>query len=194
MSLKKETVIVWFAYLVIIAVVVAGVWYVPKIKRKIYGKDEIKQAINEMIAKHNASTQWSECFDDYGIKINGGYRPIFLADVETALVSSDSRPIFFWGGVNDVRKSDAEYSVVFRTLRDIDITFLLSCNAKQAEIISGQPEGFYGIIASISDVHVSDSKVNDNRSDNVSFINRFIVKGVCLDFSFAGRDYNPWDD
>jgi len=196
MSLKTETIIVRLIYLVVVVGVVAGVWHLFKIKPRADGRDRIEQVVSDMVARHNASAQWSERFVDYSIQINGGHRPIYTIDVETALIANDPRPILFYGGLVDVKKSDAEYCVVFSTVRHVDITFVLRCDPEQAERALGQPEGLYAVVAAISDIQWSKFKVDvgHSRAPHVNFVNTFIANGVCLDFSFAGRNYNPWHD
>jgi len=192
MTLKKEIIIVRVTYFVLVVGVCLVSWQLFKIKPK--ADKRIEQVVSEMVTRHNASAQWSECFENDSIKINGGHRPIFTIDVETALIANEPRPKLFYGIVVDVRKSDTEYCVVFRTGSDVDITFVLRCDTEQAEKILAQSEGPYAVIAAISHVQKSEYKFDDGRAHDVFVFNRFIANGVCLDFSFLGQKYNPWND
>ncbi len=181
----------------IVAGVVGGLiyWYIQKIERTADERDKIRQVVSDMAERHNASTQWSERFVDYNIKINGGHRPIYTTDVKTALIMNDSKPIIFCGLIVDVKNIDAEYYLLFSTFRDVDITFKLRCDNEQAERAMSTPEGFYVIVAVISNIESSDFEIDTshNSAPDVIVINSFIANGVCLDFIFLGRDFNPYE-
>jgi heme/copper-type cytochrome/quinol oxidase subunit 4 len=181
----------------IVACVIGGLvfWQIQKHKRKTNERDTIKQTVSDMVTTHNASTQWSKHFVDYSIKINGGHRPIYTTDVKSALITNDSKPILFYGGIVDVTNIDAEYYLLFDTIKDVDITFKLRCDKERAERAMSTPEGFYAVVAVISDIKSSDFETDTHHSSapDVIIINSFIAKGVCLDFMFLGRDFNPFE-
>ena len=194
---KTKNIISTIVGFCIIAGIVGGLiyWYFSKSKREIHERDRIEQIVRDMVVKHNASTQWRENFVDYGIQVNGFNRPIYTSDVETALINNDSKSIMFYGAIFDVKSTDAEYYLVFRTLQDVDITFKLKCDEEQAERAMSTPEGYYAIVSIISDIESSKYEIDSDhrRASNVIVINSFIAKGRCLDFLFLGRNVNPFE-
>ena len=191
------------AIIILGIVISAVVWQVSKIKLKADRKYKIKQAVSDMIAKHNAFAQWGECFMDYEKKIDGGHRGIYTIDVESALIRNDARPILFYGYVADVKKVDEKYLAIFVMTENVDINFVLRCDAKQAEKILGQPTEYsghsYAVVAAISDIQRPKFEVDAYGDDEyepyiiVEPGDTFVADGVCVDLLFAG-DYEASKD
>ena len=190
--------------IIILGIVISVVaWQVSKIKIRADKKQGIKQAVSDIIAKHNAFDQWGEFFIDYEKKIDGGHRGIYTIDVETALIRKDTRPILFYGYVVDVKKVNEKYLVTFGMTENVDINFVLKCDAEQAEKILVQPTEYpvdsYAVVAEISDIQRPKFEVDayqDGEYDPYIIVepsDTFVADGVCVDLLFVG-DYKPSKD
>ncbi|HZX12933.1 MAG TPA: hypothetical protein VFF49_00865 [Thermodesulfobacteriota bacterium] len=164
--------------------------------------EQIKQAISEMVARHNAIADWKKSF--FPKDPNALLNNIYTIDLEAALVRSDNRPILFVAPVVDVERRDNKYFVHFQTggfilhsLFSPDIHFVLECDSEQAKkIMAQQPNMFdeYAVVAFISSVRRAMFKVNADpvSSEEADLVVEpsgiFIVNGQCLELLFIG-DY-----
>ncbi len=199
--MKIKNIIV--AIIILSIVVGAVIWQVSKIKLKANRKYRMKQAVSNLIIKHNAFTQWHKCFMDYEKKIEGGHRGIYTIDVETALIRNDTRPILFYGYVVDVKKVDEKYLVIFSMTENVDINFVLRCAVEQAEKLLSQPTEYpgdsYAVVAAISDIQRPRFEVDAYQDDEyepyiiVEPGDTFVADGVCVDLLFVG-DYEATND
>ena len=164
--------------------------------------EQIKQAISEMVARHNAVADWKKNFvqKDPNALLNN----IYTIDLEAALVRSDNRPVLFYAPVVDVERRDNKYFAHFQTggfilhsLFSPDIHFVLECDSEQAKkIMAQQPNMFdeYAVVAFISSVRRAMFKVNADpvSSEEADLVVEpsgiFIVNGQCLELLFIG-DY-----
>ena len=64
----------------------------------------LKQAVSDMVKKHNAITDWEKNLNTYRS---------YTIQVEDALIRSDNRPILFFGRVNDIAKKANKYFIHF---------------------------------------------------------------------------------
>lgn len=203
MSLLMKTKNLMVAIIILGVVIGAAVWQVSKIKLRADRKQGIKQAVSDMIAKHNAFDKWGEFFIDYEKKMFGGRRGIYTIDVEAALISNDTRPILFYGYVVDVKKVDEKYIVIFDMTENVDINFVLRCDAEQVVTILSQPTEYpgdsYAVVAAISDIKRPKFEVDayqDGEYDPYIIVepsDTFVANGVCVDLLFVG-DYKPSKD
>jgi hypothetical protein len=199
--MKSKNIVI--AIILLGVVIGAAVWQVSKIKLKADTKHRVKQDVSDMIAQHNAFARWDECFTDYEKKIDGGHRGIYTIDVETALIRNDNRPILFYGYVADVKKVDEKYIVIFATTENVDIDFVLRCNAEQAKKILGQPMEYpgdcYAVVAAISNIERPKFEVDayqDGEYEPYILVepgDTFVAHGACVDLLFVG-DYTPSND
>jgi hypothetical protein len=139
-----------------------------KIEDKEFNKEIqiLKQAVSDMVKKHNAITDWDKNLDTYSPYT-------YTIQVEDALIRSDNRPILFFGRVNDIAKKANKYFIHFSMISH-NIYFVLECNEEQVKkILNKQDIHFYAFIALISSIQRTEFK--EQAPD-------FIAKGVCMDF------------
>ncbi len=159
-----------------------------------------EKSVADMVAKHNAVTDWKQ-----NLNKNGEFfwDSVYTIEIEEALIRSDGQPILFFCGVNDIVRKEDKYLVYFSNLFDFlipaDIHFVLDCTPDQVkEIMLNRADLFekYAVIARISEVKKATLKLaNYAEIDKVVLepSNVFIAEGRCLELRFVGNYELPKD-
>ena len=166
---------------------------------------ETKKIVSTMVAEHNAVVEWRQALDkEGGLWLDSTY----TIEAEEALIRTDSRPILFFGGINDIVKKGDKYMVYFgdkkwfNFLSSADIQFVLECTAQQVDkIMSESKKSFvdrFAVVAKISEVGkvrfqlTASSSGYEEIDVELEPSNVFIATGHCLDLVFVG-DYELVD-
>jgi len=168
---------------------------VKKEKAEVEKKIQIEQTISNMVARHNAVTDWKKNFNEKSTLLGR----IYTVQVEDALIRSDGRPVLFFASVDDVTRIGNKYYVHFHNWFDLspEIRFVLECDSEQVKKIMGQITDFfeqYAVVALISSLQRPKFEVKayphsaEDAEVVVEFSDIFIARGRCLDLLFVG-DY-----
>jgi len=163
---------------------------------------QIEKSIEDMVAKHNASTDWSKIFN---VK-DGSLNLLYSVEVQDALTEAYDRPIMFLAFVSDVTRESDEYYLHFYCLEALysmlDISFILHCTQDQVDKIMLNQRDIherfvrhYAVIAKISSAKKATFGLSCDEDQEVFitlFSKFFIARGRCLDLLFVG-DYKPED-
>jgi hypothetical protein len=160
----------------------------------------------DMVAKHNAVTDWKQNLNKKGEFLGDS---VYTIEIEEALIRNDGRPILFFCGVNDIVRKENKYLVYFSNLfgflASADVHFILDCTPDQVKEIMLHRAGLfekYAVIARVSEVKkvklklanypeehaVTDYDVVETDKVVLEPSNVFIAKGCCLELRFVG-DY-----
>jgi len=165
-----------------------------------------EKSVADMVAKHNAVTDWKQNLNKKG---RGFFADsVYTIEIEEALIRTDGRPILFFSQIEDIGKKSDKYIVYFANLfgfmSSVNVHFILDCTPEQFEKIMLHPRLFenHAVIAQVSEVKkvklklanypekhaVTDYDVAKIDKVVLEPSNVFIAKGCCLELQFVG-DY-----
>lgn len=128
------------------------------------------QAVTSMVKKFNAEREWREKLEEVD--------ELYLADVQTALVRNDGRPVLLYVQIVDVFGSGDKTIASFhsREAQPPELRFNLESDPQQVKkIIDNRDTNFeYAVIASISSVERSPQTEDEDKE-------QFMASGRCLD-------------
>lgn len=134
----------------------------------------LKQAVSDMVEKHNAIKDWEKNLDKHSL---------YTIQVEDALIRNDNRPILFFGRVNDITEKANKYFLHFRKMLSPNIYFVLECNEEQVKnILHTKDSPFYAVVARISSIQ--------RTKFEFEHYHIFIANGLCIDL-LPARYYLP---
>lgn len=184
-----------------------GIWIVSNIissqhskaeeeKEEVEKKIQIEQTISNMVARHNAVTDWNKNFYEGDTLL----RHTYTVQVEDALIRNDGRPVLLFGSVDDVIRQGNKYYVHFQNVlyQGPDIHFVLECDSEQVKKIMGHMAGLfnqYAVVALIQSLQrpkfevTAFSHSGEDAEVVVESSDIFIARGRCLDLLFVGDYY-----
>lgn len=193
----------------VLIVLAIGVWVVlginscgslkrEKEKVETEKKIRIKQAITDMIARHNAVNDWERNLREKFISM---LTKVYSIQVEQALVRKDGRPILLFASVEDVARQDNKYFGHFHNWFGLgpNIHFVLECKPDQIKKVMEQSASQfeqYAVVALISSIQRPKfepgaySENGEGQEITIESSNIFIAKGRCVDLLFVGQ-YEP---
>ena len=184
----------------IIVIVVVGYFGWRTISRKQREKTEAiqtKKKISTLAERYNAVTNWQDKFDENGIKIGKGHRNVYTTDIESALIQNNGRPVLIVGYVFDVTKIDDRYYLGIMAFEYPDLSFMLRCQSKHAELVLTQPTDdgtSFAVVANVVSVSrpafEADALIEGTDDDIYTQVivepgDQYILQGTCLDISYV---------
>jgi len=142
--------------------------------------------ISEMANRYNANVNWDDFLDAQNDSIAHN---AYTFQLESALITSDKRPILFTASIYDITRKEDIYYIQFVNVLDIEpeLVFILECNKNLINKIMERPlESFdeYVVVASISTVQ---KPGYEGKTDNIPETSNIVIaRGGCLDIMFTG--------
>ena len=141
---------------------------------------QLKKSIDDMVAKHNAVTDWIIGSSSYTIH------------VQDMLVRKDDRPVLIFSPVQDVVR-DLEKHAIYFGFDKLSISKRLMIEATLLDPF--EDLYLYAVIARITEVEKVKFELRSHSEEvdvELTSSNIFRAKGICLDLLPVGN-YRPWD-
>jgi hypothetical protein len=154
-----------------------------KKRQKISQKQELKlkQAITDMVSKHNAITKWKS-----GL--------VYTSQIQDVLLSTNGRPVYLSGTITDIQKSHNNY-ILYLTASEISYELVITpeqyrkiidiTNATDKKHSIGTALGVVAIIRQVTKPAFSVDAEAESPDEASVIINSsgILIKGDCIDFS-----------
>lgn len=190
----------WTGIVISIIVLVLVGWFIFRRQKTKTEFIKTKQKISIFAEQYNAVADWQKIFDEDGIKIGKGHRPVYTTDVENALIRNDGRPALIVGYVFDVSKTGDSHYLGIKALADPNLHFLLECQLEHIKLVLSQSTDdgeFFVVVAIVNFVSRPpfevDTVTEEDDEGEYSYVivepgDQYILKGTCLDIMYVG-DY-----
>ncbi len=163
--------------------------------------DEVnkRQRVTYLVAEHHALTNWRSGFDEDGVKLKDGHRPVYTSDIAGAVLRTPRQPVLVIGQVFDVARDQEVVTIGVKAAGYPDMNFILQCTTAHADLVLKQPvDGgeFFAIIAEVTSVSRPGFEADafaDETEDGVHANvvvepgDQYIMKGRCLDLMCWGE-------
>lgn len=147
---------------------------------------EIEQSIFRILQRHNAVTNWSKRF-----RGNRTMERIYSAELSSALIRPDGRPVLFYGSLQDVTSEGDRYTV--RLLVSVNVTtemrLVLDCDPDlvgRALKQPREPDDQWAVVAQVSSVRTWEHKPAENTEAGSETELGSVGYGKCIDLICLG--------
>lgn len=147
-------------------------------------QQRIKRAIKELADAHKAVVNWRQAF-----AAKGPVGRIYSAEMASALIRNDGRPLLFIADVVDVGSTGVSNICAFQTDANLSwkLKLVLDCTTDQADQIMHGSAGKYAVAARISSI--GSAELSPGEGDPETQQGKFSASGKCLGMVFVGKKY-----
>lgn len=143
---------------------------------------QVQQSIMQLANANSAVTDW---------KRQVGKQKLFSAELATAFIRRDGRPLLFIVSLRDVNTSIAGYEIEFDAYANLQskVRLVLRCSSEQADQVMHSPRnsgGRYVVVARIDSVQSGDAVSYEDTDGEKEKERVTVARGTCIQLRYIG--------